>query len=387
MPVLISAVIMALAGIGDALIYPILPLHAERLGIPIIWIGVLLSINKFVRLGANHGIAVAIGRIGYKPIAISGVLLASASTFAYGLEPPLWIWVVSRLLWGVAFASVRLCALGYATEDSRQGLRLGLNRAIKELGPTSALFLGPLLVSLVGADSTFLIYGGITLLALPLALALPSRRSSLKVDVSRRFPRPNWFDGLIFNTAIVEGVVIVTVGLLLLADGVSQATVLAASSVFLGVRRLSVTVLGPLSGWLADRWRIQYVFMFSIAGILTGLVFISFGWVMAGIGMLFLCDAINQALSPGVSIIVRSSSRLNSLSAVATWRDFGSACGALLGGFLLVRFGATPLYGALAVLVLLFALKTLPATLTKRAAEANVVGSGDVDDSTWKTTR
>ncbi|MEM7348432.1 MAG: hypothetical protein AAF485_29735, partial [Chloroflexota bacterium] len=104
----ISAIILALAGMGDALLYPTLPLYAAQLGVPFIWIGILLSINKLIRLGGNHALALTISRLGYKRVATLGVLLASGSTLAYGLAPPIWIWLISRVAWGMAFAALRL---------------------------------------------------------------------------------------------------------------------------------------------------------------------------------------------------------------------------------------------------------------------------------------
>ena len=87
LPTVISAVVLALAGLGDALLYPTLPLYATQLGVPLIWIGVLLSINKLIRLGGNHVLALTISKLGYKRVAMLGVLLASVSTFAYGMNP------------------------------------------------------------------------------------------------------------------------------------------------------------------------------------------------------------------------------------------------------------------------------------------------------------
>ncbi|MEM7030542.1 MAG: hypothetical protein AAF629_13310 [Chloroflexota bacterium] len=96
-PTIISAMVLALAGLGDTLLYPTLPLYATQLGVPLIWIGVLLSINKLIRLGGNHALALTISRLGYKRVATLGVLLASVSTLAYGMHPPLWLWLISRM--------------------------------------------------------------------------------------------------------------------------------------------------------------------------------------------------------------------------------------------------------------------------------------------------
>lgn len=353
----ISALVLALAGLGDALLYPTLPLYAAQLGVPLIWIGVLLSINKFIRLGGNHILGLTISHWGYKRVATLGVLLASLSTFAYGLQPPIWLWLVSRMAWGMAFAALRLCALGYATEAKQQGLHLGLSNAIKEIGPMSALFVGPVLITQIDVHTAFLVFGAVTALALPVTWMLPDDAHAAKPEMSGHFTKPTWFDGLIFATALADGILIVTIGLLLLGAGISEAAVLTLSAFLLAVKRASVIVVGPLSGWLADRWHIRKVFLLAVVGFVVGLVLISTGVTIAGITVLFVSTAINQVLAAGVALEVSPDTRLNTLSALTTWSDLGTAVGAFIGGFVLVLSGPSLVYGTLAVIVSAVVLK------------------------------
>ncbi|MEM7536613.1 MAG: MFS transporter [Chloroflexota bacterium] len=353
----VSALILALAGLGDTLLYPTLPLYASQLGIPLMWVGVLLSINKLVRLGGNYGLALTISRWGYKRVATVGVLLASASTLAYGLNPPLWLWLISRIAWGMAFAALRLCALGYATETAHQGIHLGLSKAIKEFGPMSALFIGPLLITHLDVHITFQIFGAVTALALPLTWLLPNDAQTTKPKMKGAIDKPTWFDGLIFATALADGIVIVTIGLLLHDTGVADTTILAMSAFLLAVKRLSVMIVGPLSGWLADKWHIRHLFLLSVAGFFVGLVFISTNVTIVGLTTLFVSTAISQTLAAGVALELSTNTKLNTLSSLTTWRDLGTAVGALIGGYLLVASTQEIVYGTLAVMVFIFSLK------------------------------
>ena len=354
-PTVISAMVLALAGLGDALLYPTLPLYAAQLGVPLIWVGTLLSVNKLIRLGGNHGLALTISRLGYKRVATLGVLLAAGSTLAYGLNLPIWLWLVSRMAWGLAFAALRLCTLGYATDTKRQGLNLGLSKAVKELGPMSALFIGPLLITNLSVQTAFLIFAGVTMLALPLTWLLPDEASSVKPKMNGRVTKPTWFDGLIFAMALVDGVVVVTIGMLLLNAGISEVSILALSAFFLAVKRLSVTLVGPLSGWLADRWDIRNLFLLSIAGFFSGLVLVGTSLTIVGLTVLFVSAAINQTLAAGVALDLSSNAKLNTLSALTTWRDLGTALGAFVGGYLLVVVSEPNfIYGTLAAIVLGF---------------------------------
>jgi len=51
--VFLSSFAMAFAGLGDALLYPVLPVYGEEMGFSVFWIGVFLSINRFIRIPGN----------------------------------------------------------------------------------------------------------------------------------------------------------------------------------------------------------------------------------------------------------------------------------------------------------------------------------------------
>ena len=227
---LLSAAIISIAGLGDSFLYAALPLYADRLGVRVIWIGVLLSINKFVRLGGNYGVALGIGRLGYKRMVIGSVALAALSTLLCGVNPPIWVWISSRLAWGMAYASLRMSSRGYATDGRQYGLQLGMSKAVREIGPLAALIIGPVIAAQRGVRATFLAFGIATALVLPLALTLPSGSSTVKPEVHGGPPRPFWFDGLVFATALADGVLTVTVGLLLINTGMDEGTVLATAA-------------------------------------------------------------------------------------------------------------------------------------------------------------
>ena len=351
----VSAMIMALAGLGDTLLYPTLPLYAQQLGVPILWVGGLLSANKLIRLGGNHALALSISKLGYKRMATMGVLVAAGSTVAYGLRPPIGVWLLSRMAWGLAFAALRLCALGYATETKRQGLHLGISKSVKEFGPMCALFIGPILIMRFDVHLTFQLLGMLTLLALPLTWMLPDATEISKPKMTGKVERPSWFDGLIYSLALADGILVVTIGLLLLRAGIDETTILVLSAFFLAVKRLSVIVVGPISGWLADRWRIQTLFMLSIAVFLLGLLCVTVGVMIVGITILFVSTAINQTLAAGVALTMDKRSKLNVLSALTTWRDLGTAVGALVGGYLLLVSEPHVVFGGLAMIVMFFA--------------------------------
>ena len=62
--VVVSAAIMALALLGDSLLYVVLPLYAHEFGIGLAWVGVLLSANRLIRVVAYGGVVALGERIG-----------------------------------------------------------------------------------------------------------------------------------------------------------------------------------------------------------------------------------------------------------------------------------------------------------------------------------
>ena len=63
----LSAAVLSIVLMGDALIYVVLPVSAEMFGISLIWVGILLSANRFVRIVTYGVIAQATttcGKIG-----------------------------------------------------------------------------------------------------------------------------------------------------------------------------------------------------------------------------------------------------------------------------------------------------------------------------------
>lgn len=357
-PPMLSALVLGLAGWGDALLYPTLPLNAAQLGVSLAWVGVLLSINKFIRLGGNYAVALAINRLGYKPMVILGAVLATLTTLSYGLALPIWMWLIARVGWGMAFAALQICVLGYATEEKKMGVHLGLSKAIHAAGPMLALILGPLLVAWTNMRLTFILFGLITAFAIPLAFKLPYESYQMDRTMSGKFPKPRWLDGLIFATALVDGILIVTLGILLLNQGLAEAAVLSMTALILATKRLGSLMMGPLSGWLADRWKLPHVFLLSIGGSVIGLFLISTGITVPGAIIVFISNAVHLALSPGVVVSTKRVEKLIALSAMTTWRDLGTACGTLAGGILLMQSEAAIIYLGLATLVLVMTLMT-----------------------------
>ena len=86
-----AASVLSLVLMGDALIYAVLPVMAQKFGVAAIWVGVLLSANRFARLIVNFSLVRLSRHLDLRAMAILGAAFGAASTLAYGLLSGVWL--------------------------------------------------------------------------------------------------------------------------------------------------------------------------------------------------------------------------------------------------------------------------------------------------------
>src|SRR5688500_2473339 len=121
---LFASLTLSFASFGDAFLYPFLPQYAEVMQIPVVWIGVLLSINRFIRIVFNPFVIELFIKYGIRQTTIIASIVAIVSTIGYGLGLGLLSLVVFRIAWGMAFAVLRISTLAYAFEHENIGFSL-----------------------------------------------------------------------------------------------------------------------------------------------------------------------------------------------------------------------------------------------------------------------
>lgn len=332
-----AAFSLTFAGLGDAFLYAFLPQYANSMHIPVVWIGLLLSINRFVRIIFNGFVANLFVRYGVRQTTIVATLVAVSTTAGYGLGLGL-IWlIIFRILWGMAFAVLRISVLAYVFENRNIGLSLGSSRGIQELGPMFSLWIGPVLLTYFSGQITFVCLAILSLPALLYALRLPELYYRPDTKRSINFRLPSVFNTITFFAAfIIEGILIVVLGELL-AKNNAQLTSLMITSLaagYLVYRRVCFIIFSPVSGVIAGKISFSKVFNISLLLIIIGFVFLLMGWEMMGLIFIFTFNSVNSTMAPGGA----SSNQEDKISAVATnatWRDLGSAVGAFTGGILL----------------------------------------------------
>ena len=81
-----------------------------------VWVGVLLSANRFVRVFAYGTIARLTYRFGIRRTCLVAVLGAVLSTGLYGFGEGPAVLLIARVLWGLVYAALLLITLAYAIE-------------------------------------------------------------------------------------------------------------------------------------------------------------------------------------------------------------------------------------------------------------------------------
>ncbi|MGH6914709.1 MAG: MFS transporter, partial [Geminicoccales bacterium] len=254
-PTSVSAGVLSLASLGDVLLYVVLPVSAASFGVGLAWVGVLLAANRLTRI-VLYGAVAAFGEAaGSRTLAVVSAFAAAFSTLILwaGYGGP--VLLVARILWGLAFAGLSLAALAYAVADrDRAGSRVGVSRAIHQMGPALSLSAGAWLAGVLGPRDVFFALGLISLLAVPLAAALPRDGARAGREKTQWLPRPKLFDLFFFVVGFaVDGVFAMTVALMLAKSATPEAAMLAAGLI-LALRRFGEILLAPVGGFLGDRF-------------------------------------------------------------------------------------------------------------------------------------
>ena len=146
-----AAVIM-----GDSLMYVVLPVAAVEFGAgdnfglaASFWIGLALSINRFIRLVSNAFAASVYQRFGMRWPFVASIAVGSLTTLAYGLGSGLVLLLLARAVWGISYSHMRLAAqltaFGVGTSAMR-GRLMGFFNSGQRLGSLIAVTAGAVLV-------------------------------------------------------------------------------------------------------------------------------------------------------------------------------------------------------------------------------------------------
>ena len=385
------------------MLYAVLPAKAASMGIPIALVGVLLSVNRWVRIATNFGAAGAFARWGARRSMIAGSSLAIGSTLSYGVFPFFAAMLPARLAWGTAFSLLRLGAynavLATSTERNR-GRLMGVFQSITWLGSMTGALVGGILTESVGFRATAITFGLAGFLALALSSHVGKNLDHLrhspnsKVDIREIVALLKWSPEfrVIFVTLLGSlagtGVVVPTIGVLLFTtygDTVDifgmMTGVAAVAGVLVALRFGAETLFAPVFGVISDRYGRRLTTVLTGAAMAAGLVILFFSGSVVGIavGSIIVFSAatgFHVALSAWTADLARGGDWTIVMSGFATFRDAGTALGPLLALPAAAIVGVHPTY-AVAAGLLLLAFTLLPKE--PPASRSPETASGSID--------
>lgn len=355
---LVASGVMAFAGLGDAMLYPILPIYGEEMGFSVFSIGLVLSVNRFVRIIANTPIANLVYKIGMKKMIISCSILALITTISYGFPIGIICFLIARIIWGISYAGLKIATLNYAAQvKTSTGLAFGLSKSIKSTGGLLALWLCPILIAATSVDQSFFIIGWISALGILMAVLLPTiptQNHSEKVKTKKTF-YPSTMNLLVFILAItIDGILVVVLSSLLINNYTDTTQLLAMVAFYLLLRRLFEFGFSFIGGIISLKVLPIKLFMIAVIFCIIGLLLIVLDYISIGIIIAFLFNTIVITFAPLVAIQQQSAQQnaLQAISSVSTWWDLGAAIGAFAGLYLVTILGTQKLFLLLFISIL-----------------------------------
>ncbi|MBP2645030.1 MAG: hypothetical protein H6Q75_470 [Firmicutes bacterium] len=167
------ALLTAACLIGDSMLYIALPTHWKEAGLNSLWeVGVLLSINRLVRLPLNPIVGCLYKKINTRQGVLFASLLTLVTTLSYGFVKGFFPLLLIRCIWGLAWTFLRMGSyfvIFDCSTESNRGHCMGLFNGLYRLGSLVGMLAGGFIADYYGLPITALIFGTITLLSIPIA--------------------------------------------------------------------------------------------------------------------------------------------------------------------------------------------------------------------------
>ena len=397
--VLVVAICAAASLLGDSALYTVLPANYKHLGIQLAYVGIFLSVNRFVRILFANTLAGYIHdhyHAWWHFVVI--LLIVSFITASYGLclhvhphSPHYvflyhshvlggWSFLVARMLWGTCWSFLRL--EGYVSviqfsSAHNTGRLMGMYKSILSAGFLVGALLGGILTDSVGFQNCFLAFAMMIVIAAMFAYFAVSKelvvtrleesRSHASSDLeitdggTGQSLRVGWsiyylgFINMFVNGSIVSS----TLGLLLVGMRLPNQKVASLTGKLRALRE-GVSLFGsPLSGYFDDRCDRRIVNVSGIIVGVLGLYLLVSQDSLLGIGSGAILTAISGVLV-SVSLettIAEIASDMDSGKTVGVYTvfaDAGAAFGPLIG-FVISDIWGLPILYLVGIVLLLSA--------------------------------
>jgi MFS family permease len=402
-PVVLVALVTGICLLGDSALYVLLPSRLEVFAVTPTGVGLILGINRYIRIVSNNWAGWVYGRLGFYGPFIGSVLLSVVTTASYGLFIGFWPLFIAHCLWGVSWSFLRLGGYLVIIESGRGssvGRLMGILQSISRGGSLIAVIVGGLLADTVGSRQALVIFGLFTLTAVVLVPfsqvskrlgQRPEDRATVETG-KQALPGEKWKIWTLYAEAavawfLIPGLVVGTAGYLIRTIAGEGATILGVfigvgtlTGSLLAIRWMSDLGLGPLFGYLSDTAGRSKVILTSMGVAFVSLALVAYNQslvvVILTFSAVFLSStALFVSLNASIGELVAVGRRTAILSWYTTWADIGSGTGPLIGMMLVAKVGFGWAYCSAAALLALAASFYVWVVVWRSAGNGNLTTS------------
>jgi MFS family permease len=381
-PVIVLALITAICLLGDAMLYVALPTHWKEIGLTsLMEVGVILSVNRFVRLPLNPLIGFLYRKFPVRNGILIAVFLAGLTTTLYGYTHVFWLWIVLRSIWGLAWSFLKLGAyliILQLSTDSNRGEYMGTYNGVYRIGSLIGMLIGGFLADWYGIRFVATIFGAIVFIAIPMAIRYVSKFNMMEVpnelSSHKQFSgsfltrKVLWTFVTIFLVVLsLEGMLTATLSHLIeirFPGGVTLLGTVLGAATFTGILQAMRWSLGPwISPWIGKisdgkmgriRTLIAILGTASILLILMPIHMPGVIWVLIVFLIMLVSSLFSTVSDAHVSDMAARSSKTGIMTVYTIVLDVGAAFGPITGYMVDRLAGPTAmLWGAAGILFFL----------------------------------
>ncbi|MBU2699944.1 MFS family permease [Sporomusaceae bacterium BoRhaA] len=379
-PIIVLALLTAACLLGDSMLYVVLPTHWSEAGLSSLWeVGVLLSVNRLIRLPLNPLVGWLYRKISTRQGVLFAIILAVSTTLSYGFIKGFLPLLIIRCIWGLAWTFLRLgsyfAIIDCSTELNR-GHCMGTFNGLYRLGSLAGMLIGGFIADSFGLSITALLFGMITLLSIPAALLwVPNSKDTNVRKKEQPIPKSVlWKDSTILwalmtgtlVAMIYQGMFTATLSYLV---QVHNSSIITIHGMVIGAASLAGILqairwgwepwLAPWIGKKSDgkqgrrRILILSLLLASVLFILIPFQIPLLSWLMVILGIQITATSLTTLTDAIASDAASSSSKYFVLTAYSIAVDLGAAVGPFIGYLLNEYVESYAAYWA-AVVILLF---------------------------------
>ena len=341
---ILIALATAFSLLGDQMLYSVLPTYYVELGLMPYQVGLILSVNRWVRLVTNSLAEWMCRHYDLTLLVTLALIFGGVLTIVYGMVTSFTVLLIARMLWGLSWSFIRQVGVMTVVDSSppeQIGRMMGFYNGTSRLGSVSGNLIGAVGHDIIGFSLTLILFGIISLCGVPLGWlgrrAVPHQEVNLNKKEGKRWSPELLFCGFVIG-CVGPGMMKSTLGVVLkdtVGDSVSVFDVVIGvatlNGLLLATRWITDALGAPLLGAVSDKMGRRRASIVYFIGGMTALFVAS---LVSHLVLLVICVLVFFTCGVGLTVVMIAESGTRgsrSLASYVTASDFGSASGPMLG--------------------------------------------------------